>query len=392
MVAVMIGVDPHKRSNSAVVLDRSEKVLARQRFANDSAGYRDLKQFVRSWRQRTWAVEGARGVGLSLAQRLTMDGELVLDVPSVLSARVRALGGGSGRKTDEADAYAVAVAGLRGHDLQVVRVEDTVTVLKMLSDRRQHLVALKISEVNRLHELLQDLLPGGASGRLSMVKARALLGTVTPAGPVQLARKELALELVEVLTELEARIAAMAKRIEAVLAEHPSTVTDIQGLGAVSTAIILGEVGDVRRFRSKHHFASYTGTAPIDVSSGDQNRHRLNRGGNRRLNYALHVAAIVQIRYPGAGKDYYDRKRAEGKKPLEALRCLKRRLSDVVFQALKEDLRQRLEVAGPEGHSGTTLTSSATDLTPMGSSSDKSLAGPARKNATPRRARVKASS
>ena len=115
----------------------------------------------------------------------------------------------------------------------------------------------------------------------------------------------------------------------------------------------------------------------------------LNRGGNRRLNYALHVAALVQIRYESPGQVYYLRKRAEGKKPLEAMRCLKRRLSDVVFHALQEDLRERLQAAGPEGHSGTTLTSSATDLTPMASSSDKSLTGPASKNATPRPQRVK---
>ena len=100
----MIGIDSHKRSNTALVLDGREKVLARRRFPNDSAGYRDLKAFARQWQERTWAVEGARGVGLSLAQRLAMERELVLDVPAVLSARVRALGGGSGRKTDEADA------------------------------------------------------------------------------------------------------------------------------------------------------------------------------------------------------------------------------------------------------------------------------------------------
>jgi transposase len=148
----MIGIDPHKRSNTAVVLDRSEKVLARQRFTNDTAGYRELKTFAKSWRDRTWAVEGARGVGLSLAQRLAMEGEHVVDVPAVLSARVRALGGGSGRKTDESDAYAVAVAGLRGHGLQVVLPEDELAVLKMLSDRRQQLVEQRIAAVNRLHD------------------------------------------------------------------------------------------------------------------------------------------------------------------------------------------------------------------------------------------------
>jgi len=124
------------------------------------------------------------------------------------------------------------------------------------------------------------------------------------------------------VAELDVKIKTMAKRITEALAQRPSAVTAIKGIGDIGTALILGEVGDIRRFRSKHHFASYTGTAPIDVSSGDQNRHRLNRGGNRRLNYALHIAALVQIRFPGPGQNYYARKRAEGKKPLEAMRCL----------------------------------------------------------------------
>ena len=118
---VVIGVDPHKASNTLVVIDERERVLAQGRFANDRVGYRSMKTFARTYRDRVWAVEGARGVGASLAQRLVAEGEPVLDVPARLSARVRALGGGSGRKTDDADAFAVAVAGLRAGDLQVVR-------------------------------------------------------------------------------------------------------------------------------------------------------------------------------------------------------------------------------------------------------------------------------
>jgi transposase len=392
MVAVMIGIDPHKRSNTAVVLDRAEKVLARRRFNNDGPGYRELKTFVKAWKQRTWAVEGAGGVGLSLAQRLAMEGERVLDVPAFLSARVRALGGGSGRKTDDADAYAVAVAGLRGHDLQVVRPEDGVAVLKMLSDRRQQLVEQRIAAINRLHDMLQDLLPGGASKRLTATKALEILATITPHAAVERTRKDIAVDHAQDVAALDVKVKTVAKQIERAVGEQPSRVNEIRGIGAVGTALILGEVADVRRFPSKHHFASYTGTAPIDVSSGDQDRHRLNRGGNRRLNYALHVAALVQIRFAGPGQTYYLRKRAEGKKPLEAMRCLKRRLSDVVFHALQQDLQLRLEAAGPEGHSGATLQSSASDPTPMVSPSDQSLTGPAAPNATRPRKKVKVAS
>ncbi len=280
MVAVMIGIDPHKRSNTAVVLDPNEKVLARQRFTNDSAGFKELKAFARPWKQRTWAVEGARGVGLSLAQRLAMEHERVLDVPAFLSARVRALGGGSGRKTDESDAYAVAVAGLRGHDLQVVLPEDDVAVLKLLSDRRQQLVEQRIAAVNRLHDVLQDLLPGGASKRLTASKALQILAEVHPTDAVTRTRKLIAEQHAQDVAELDAKTKALAQQIKLAVTERPSHVNDVFGIGAVGTGLILGETGDVRRFKSKHHYASYTGTAPIDVSSGDQDRHRLNRGGN----------------------------------------------------------------------------------------------------------------
>lgn len=391
MPAVMIGVDPHKHSNTALVLDRNENVLATQRFANDRDGHRELKRFARAWKDRTWAVEGAHGVGLGLAQRLAAEDEQVLNVPAKLSARVRALGGGSGRKTDDTDAYAVAVAGLRGHNLEHVQPDDAAMVFKLLSDRRQQLVEQRIATINRLHQLLQELLPGGASRRLTAKKARQLLSTVRPRQQVPKTRKALALEQLADLEQVEAKLKQLKTRIATALQEHPSHVQQVFGLGEVTTAVILGEVGDVRRFPSKAHFASYTGTAPIDASSGDVVRHRLNRGGNRRLNFVLHVAATVQIsNHHPEGYAYYQRKRAAGKSNLEAMRCLKRRLSDVVFRALLADLAQR-EAAGPEGHSGTTLTSSAADPTPTASSSDKSLTGPAEPDATPRRTAAKAS-
>ena len=151
MPKVVIGIDPHKASNTLVVIDAHEHVVAEQRFVNDRVGYRSMKTFARAFPARTWAVEGARGVGAGLAQRLVAEGEPVLDVPAKLSARVRALGGGSGRKTDSADAFAVAVAGLRAGDLRTVRPDDVTEVLKMLTDRRQELVRERIATVNRLH-------------------------------------------------------------------------------------------------------------------------------------------------------------------------------------------------------------------------------------------------
>ena len=143
-------------------------------------------------------------------------------------------------------------------------------------------------------------------------------------------------------------------------------------------ARLLGDVGDIRRFTSRAHFASWNGTAPIDASSGDNNRHRLSRAGNRRINRTLHIMAIVQLRHDTEGRRYYRRKLAAGKTPMEAIRALKRRLSDVVYRQMLADAKQ-IETS-PGGHTGATLTSSAADPSPMAGSSDKPQPGPASAN------------
>ena len=159
----------------------------------------------------------------------------------------------------------------------------------------------------------------------------------------------------------------------------------VYGIGPAGAARILADVGDVARFADRNRFASWTGTAPIDASSGAQIRHRLSRAGNRRINHVLYIAAVCQIRHDTPGRRYYRLKLAEGKTSLEALRCLRRRLSDVVYRQLvadataKDDQNGR-DGAGPGGHSGATLTSSAADLPPVVDSSDKPLPGPAPAN------------
>ena len=371
MAKVVIGVDPHKASNTLVVLDAHEVVLAQCRFSNDRAGYREMKAFVRDYRDRVWAVEGARGVGAGLAQRLVAEREQVLNVPAKLSARVRALGGASGRKTDNADAFAVAVAGLRARDLRPVRPDDATEILRMLTARRQELVAARISTVNRLHEVLCQLIPGGATKNLRASRARQMLSTVRPRAAVGKARKQLALDYLAELERVDAKLKEIKKQIGEVIDQRQTSLVDVFGIGKVGAAKTLAEVIDVRRFPSKAHFASYTGTAPVDVSSGDHNRHRLNRSGNRRLNHVLHIAAVVQSRMPGPGRDYYLRKRAAGKTHLEALRCLKRRLSDVVYRCLLNDLA----AMSPGGQVGASLQSSAADPVPMIDTSEQSLPG-----------------
>jgi len=157
------------------------------------------------------------------------------------------------------------------------------------------------------------------------------------------------------------------------VAASGTTLTQLRGIGDLTAGKIIGRVGDITRFRSPAAFASYTGTAPIEVSSGDVVRHRLSRAGDRQLNYCLHVAAITQLRHDCPGRDYYLRKRACGKGHKEALRCLKRRLSDVVYR----QLLRNAQAASPGGQQGAATNSSAAGSTPDTSSSDKSLPGPA---------------
>ena len=160
-------------------------------------------------------------------------------------------------------------------------------------------------------------------------------------------------------------------------------MTDLRGIANLNAAKILARVGDVRRFRSAAAFASYTGTAPIEASSGDVVRHRLSRAGDRQLNCCLHTMAITQIRHEGPGRDYYQRKRASGKGHKEALRCLKRRLSDLVYRQLVRD-RTRQATAGPGGHLRASTKSSAVGPTPTTDSSDQSLPGPTTADITTR--------
>ena len=161
---------------------------------------------------------------------------------------------------------------------------------------------------------------------------------------------------------------------------------DLHGVGPVVAARVLADVGDVTRFADRNRFASWTGTAPLDASSGEQNRHRLSRAGNRRMNHMIHIAAISQIRLDTEGRAYYRRKRAEGKKPLEAIRCLKRRISDAIYRQLLADSQPDAGQdagTGPGGHCGATLQSSAVDLPPHIDTSDQPLPGPANQTLQP---------
>lgn len=340
-MGVVIGVDPHKASNTVAVIDReTNRVIGRERFVNDSVGNRAMVRFGEQWSERLWAVEGANGVGCSVAQRLVAAGEPVVDVPAKLAARVRVFSTGHGRKSDDTDARSVALAAIQSDRPASVSLDGITVGLRLLADRRYDLVSLRTQAVCRLHRLLRELIAGGHPQRLTANKARQALNRVRPKGVADRIRKQLASELIADIRTLDRRIKTITATIAAEVRASNSSLTAIYGVGPVVAARILGEVGDIRRFPTRNHFASYTGTAPIEVSSADAIRHRLSRAGNRRINHAIHMAAVSQIRNPTPGRDYYRRKLTEGKSRKEALRCLKRRISDAIYRQLANDAKQ----------------------------------------------------
>jgi len=386
MAHVVIGMDPHKRSATIEVLDAREKVLSTGRFGTDRDGYKELLAAGRRWPDRLWAVEGCEGVGRHIAQRLVADGEPVVDVPAKLSARVRVFSTGQGRKTDATDAHSVAVVALRTPGLRPVQVDGATVALRLLVDRRDELGAARTFTVNRLHRLLVELIPGGAKTFLSATQAKALLATVRPRDLVGKTRRKLAAELIAELDGIDKRIKVATTELRDLVQATGSTLLELNGVGPSGAARLLGDIGDVSRFPTRGHFASWNGTAPIDASSGEQNRHRLSRAGNRRINRVLHIMAIVQLRNDTEGRTYYRRKLAAGKTPMEAIRALKRRLSDIVYSQLVADQKRQRQTAagtGPGGQVGAATDSSAADSNPNVDASEKSLPGPASPEATP---------
>jgi transposase len=377
---VVIGMDPHKRSVTIEVMDADERVLGGGRFAIDVAGYRSMLGSLRRLPDRVWAIEGCSGIGRHVALRPLADGQEVVDVPPKLSARARVFSTGQGRKTDTTDAHSVALVGTRMAGLRPVVDDQQLTVLPILLDRRRSLGEDHTRMISQVHQLLLELIPGGAKKDLSAAQAKALLAKVRPRDAAGKARRRVAAELIGDLERIYQRSKAADKELKELLAATGTSLMDLHGIGPSGPARLLVEVGDITRFPDRDHFASWNGTAPIDASSGDQVRHRLSRAGNRQINRVLHIMATVQLRNPTEGRAYYDRRKADGKTSMETIRALKRRLSNIVYPSMVDDaiaqtLRPR---TGPRGQRGNDSDSSAAGSHPHTSSSHKPLPGPAR--------------
>ncbi|MFG1928964.1 IS110 family transposase [Cryptosporangium sp. NPDC048952] len=373
---VVIGMDPHKRSVTIEVMASDETVLGGGRFETTVDAYAAMKDSVAGWPERVWAIEGCNGIGKHIAARLISDGEQVIDVPPKLSARARVFATGQGRKTDATDAHSVALVGTRMAGLHPVVDDQQLAVLQTLVDRRRSLGEDHTRMTSQLHALLLLLIPGGAKRFLSAAQAKKILAGVHPTDPAGKTRRRVAAELIADLERIYQRSKDADKELRDLVRATGTSLLDLHGIGPSGAARLLVEVSNIQRFPTRAHFGSWTGTAPIDASSGDHVRHRLSRGGNRQINRVLHTMATVQLRNPTAGRAYYDRRKSEGKTSNEAMRALKRRRSDVVYRTMLRDARNPAGT-GPGGHPGTTPDSSAADSNPDIDPSEKSLPGPA---------------
>ena len=334
---VMIGIDPHKATHTAVAVDDDEKEIDEftLRASNDQA--ERLRGWADRFTKREWAVESGNGLGYLVSRQLVAAGETVFDVPPVLASRVRLLGSARSQKNDPNDARSIAIAALRSDRLAIVQPDDHVTVLRLLVKRHRDIAQLRNKHCSRLHALLLEVAPGGIGVKISVTNASRLLDSIVAGDETSRFRVLIARELVDDIARLDATLKASKKRIAIAVQTSETTLTDIVGVGPIGAATIIGYTRDITRFPTRGHYASYNATAPIEASSAGNKRHRLNPRGNRILNHVIHIAAVTQLRHDTSGRAYYDKKIAEGKTPKEAIRALKRRISDAVYRRLIAD-------------------------------------------------------
>lgn len=336
----MIGIDPHKGSHTATAVDTREVVVGELRVEADRHQRARLLEWAQAFEPRTWAIEGATGMGALLAQQLVGVGEHVVDVPPKLSSRVRLMDTGRIDKSDPNDSRSAALVALRNATLNTVSPEsEDRVVLRLLADRYHQLTAQRTRTVCRLHALLCLVIEGGTSRSLTAAKATKLLAGVGGSDPIILERVATCRDFIVEIVTIDGALAATRARHVAAVVASKSTVDHVYGVGPIGAAIIIGRSGDIRRFPTGGHYARHNGTAPLEASSGPKARHRLNPRGDRQLNHAIHTAALTQIAHDHPGRVYYQRKLAEGKTKKEAMRALKRRISDVVYRQLRNDTR-----------------------------------------------------
>jgi transposase len=338
---IVIGIDPHKRTHTAAAVEQATGELVGEltRPAREQ-GHGDLLLWARSLAgERLWALEDCRHVSGRLERFLLASGERVVRVPPKLMAGSRRSARSRG-KSDAIDALAVARAALREPGLPSARLEGSSREIRLLVDHRDDLVGERTRMQQRLRWHLHELCPefeipaGGLDRRVWLQRVGRRLARGQQTTQVRIAR-----ELLRRIAELTRRADELERELAALVRCEAPSLLALVGCGTLTAAKLVGETAGAARFGSDARLAMHAGAAPLDASSGQQRRHRLNRSGNRQLNCALHRLAVNQGRWHPDAAAYLARKQAEGKSRREALRCLKRHLARVIYKTLV-DLKQ----------------------------------------------------
>jgi len=342
---IVIGVDSHKHTHTAVAADETGRKLAEKTVAATSAGHLELVRWAARFSDRRWALEDCRHLSRRLSTDLLRAGEGVVRVPPKLMAGARRSAREYG-KSDPIDALAVARAALR-EDLPVATLDGPEREVRLLVDHRDDLVAERTRAENRLRWHLHELDPGNEPGPRSLNRVVVLAALEARLGEAPGTVGRIARELVIRIRELTATINDLEREIGRLVADLAASLLALTGCGPLTAAKLIGETAGIGRFRSAAAFARHNGTAPLPVWSSNTERHRLSRTGNRQLNVALHRIAITQLQREGLGKTYLEHRRRQGDTKPEAIRALRRRISDDVFRRMRHDEAAR--AASPSG-------------------------------------------
>lgn len=333
---VIIGADLHKRSHTVVAVDEHGRKLAERTVAATPAGHFTLLRWARGLGEHRWALEDCRHLSRRLERDLLTAGESVARVPPKLMAGTRRSSREPG-KSDPIDAEATARAALREPDLPTARLDGIERDIRLLVDHREDLIKQRTADQSRLRWHLHELVPDEEPATRTLARKHVLDGLEVGLAdhPGTVAR--IARDLVARIRELTLAIDRLKTEIAELVTDQAPTLLALTGCGPLTAAKLLGETAGVGRFKSAAAFARHNGTAPIPVWSGDTTRHRLSRGGNRQLNAALHRIAVTQLQRPGKSCDYIAKRMAAGDSKTEAIRALRRRISDEVFRRMRHD-------------------------------------------------------
>jgi transposase len=342
---VVIGVDSHKHTHTVVAVDGTGRKLAEKTVNATGSGHLELVRWAGRFTDRSWALEDCRHLSRRLSTDLLVAGESVVRVPPKLMAGVRRSSREPG-KSDPIDAQAVARAALR-EDLPVATLDGPDREVRLLVDHREDLVAERTRAQNRLRWHLHELDPGNEPVARGLDRTIVLTALEANLADVPGTVGRIARELVVRIRDLTTTINELEREIARLVADLAPSLLALTGCGPLTAAKLIGETAGISRFHSKAAFARHNGSAPVPVWSGNTERHRLSRTGNRQLNVALHRIAITQLQREGPGKTYLEHRRAQGDTKPEAIRALRRRISDEVFRRMRHDDAARVAMRAP---------------------------------------------